>query len=127
MPAENYERITMITSYVPDNLFSSIKNDKTDVKLSKTYSNINKLGKQFYNYRIQEILNFIDLNNKKNELYNENFNNYDLNQALNEDQDGLSKALENSKPFVKKKLGQNIKLKKMPELLFFIDQQDNPI
>ena len=50
-----------------------------------------------------------------------------LNQALNEDQDGLSKALENSKPFVKKKLGQNIKLKKMPELLFFIDQQDNPI
>jgi ribosome-binding factor A len=24
-------------------------------------------------------------------------------------------------------LGQNIKLKKMPELLFFIDQQDNPI
>ena len=51
-----------------------------------------------------------------------------LNQALNnEDQDGLSKALENSKPFVKKKLGQNIKLKKMPELLFFIDQQDNLI
>ena len=51
-----------------------------------------------------------------------------LNQALNnEDHDGLSKALENSKPFVKKKLGQNIKLKKMPELLFFIDQQDNPI
>ena len=48
-----------------------------------------------------------------------------LNQALNEDQDDLYKALENSKPFVKKKLGQNIKLKKMPELLFFIDQQDN--
>ena len=38
-----------------------------------------------------------------------------------------NKAMKNSKPFVKKKLGQNIKLKKMPELLFFIDQQDNPI
>mgnify|MGYP001156928153 FL=1 len=50
-----------------------------------------------------------------------------LNQTLNEDQDSLTKALENSKPFVKKKLGQNIKLKKMPELLFFIDQQDNAI
>ena len=50
-----------------------------------------------------------------------------LNQTLNEDQDSLTKALENSKPFVKKKLGQNIKLKKMPELLFFIEQQDNPI
>ena len=50
-----------------------------------------------------------------------------LSNYLNQDQDGLSKALENSKPFVKKKLGQNIKLKKMPELLFFIDQQDNPI
>ncbi len=49
-----------------------------------------------------------------------------LNQAL-EDKDSLSKALENSKPFVKKKLGQNIKLKKMPELLFFIDQQDSPV
>ena len=51
------------------------------------------------------------------------FLNY-LNQALNEDQDDLSKALENSKPFVKKKLGQNIKLKKLPELFFFIDQRD---
>tara|TARA_B000000532_G_scaffold62055_1_gene48913 strand:+ start:499 stop:825 length:327 start_codon:yes stop_codon:yes gene_type:complete len=50
-----------------------------------------------------------------------------LNQTLNEDRDSLTKALENSKPFVKKKLGQNIKLKKMPELLFFIDQQDNAI
>jgi|TARA_B000000609_G_scaffold145457_1_gene126855 ribosome-binding factor A len=50
-----------------------------------------------------------------------------INQALNEEQEGIAKALENSKPFVKKKLGQNIKLKKMPELLFFIDQQDSPI
>ena len=50
-----------------------------------------------------------------------------LNQTLNEDRDSLTKALKNSKPFVKKKLGQNIKLKKMPELLFFIDQQDNAI
>ena len=50
-----------------------------------------------------------------------------LNQTLNEDRDSLTKALENSKPFVKKKLGQNIKLKKMPELLFFIDQQDKAI
>ena len=50
-----------------------------------------------------------------------------LNQTVNEDRDSLTKALENSKPFVKKKLGQNIKLKKIPELLFFIDQQDNPI
>ena len=50
-----------------------------------------------------------------------------LNQTLNEDRDSLTKALENSKHFVKKKLGQNIKLKKMPELLFFSDQQDNAI
>ncbi len=50
-----------------------------------------------------------------------------LNQALNKDQEGIVKALKNSKSFVKKKLGHNIKLKKMPELLFFIDQQDNPI
>ena len=50
-----------------------------------------------------------------------------INQALNEEQEGIAKALENSKPFVKKKLGQNIKIKKMPELLFFIDQQDSPI
>jgi ribosome-binding factor A len=50
-----------------------------------------------------------------------------LNQALSEDHEGVSKALENSKSFVKKKLGQNIKLKKMPELLFFMDQKDTPI
>ena len=50
-----------------------------------------------------------------------------LNQALSEDHEGVTKALENSKSFVKKKLGQNIKLKKMPELLFFMDQKDTPI
>ena len=50
-----------------------------------------------------------------------------LNQALSEDHEEVTKALENSKSFVKKKLGQNIKLKKMPELLFFMDQKDTPI
>ena len=61
------------------------------------------------------------------QLNRENRIKWTQNQTLNEDRDSLTKALENSKPFVKKKLGQNIKLKKMPELLFFIDQQDNAI
>jgi len=50
-----------------------------------------------------------------------------LSQTTNHDEDGINKALENSRSFVKKKLGENIKLKKMPELLFFIDQKEGPI
>ncbi len=50
-----------------------------------------------------------------------------LSQTTNQDEDGIIKALENSRSFVKKKLGENIKLKKMPELLFFIDKKEGPI
>ena len=48
-----------------------------------------------------------------------------LNLKINKDTQEIELALEKSKSFVKKKLGKNIKLKKIPELLFFLEEEDS--
>ena len=48
-----------------------------------------------------------------------------LNLKINKDTQEIELALEKSKSFVKKKLGKNIKLKKIPELLFFLEAEDS--
>ena len=50
---------------------------------------------------------------------------FHLNLKINKDTQEIELALEKSKSFVKKKLGKNIKLKKIPELLFFLEEEDS--
>jgi hypothetical protein len=53
MPAQNYNRKTMITSFIPDDVLTY--GDNTNLELSKTYSNINTLTNDYFQYRINEV------------------------------------------------------------------------
>jgi hypothetical protein len=53
MPAQNYNRKTMITSFIPDDVLTY--GDNTNLELSKTYSNINTLTHDYFQYRINEV------------------------------------------------------------------------
>lgn len=53
MPAQNYNRKTMITSFIPDDVLTY--GDNTNLELSKTYSNINTLGYDYFQYRLNEV------------------------------------------------------------------------
>ncbi len=47
-----------------------------------------------------------------------------INKSVTEENKEITSALENSKSYIKKKLGQNMKIKKLPTISFFIDQKE---
>ena len=67
---------------------------------------------------VTEVLLSDDLSNAK--IYVSDY----INKSITEENKEISNALERSKSYVKKKLGQNMKIKKLPAISFFIDQKE---
>ena len=67
---------------------------------------------------VTEVLLSDDLSNAK--IYVSDY----INKSITEENKEISNALERSKSYVKKKLGQNMKIKKLPAISFFIDRKE---
>ena len=67
---------------------------------------------------VTEVLLSDDLSNAK--IYVSDY----INKSITEENKEISNALERSKSYVKKKLGQNMKIKKLPAISFIIDQKE---
>ena len=83
MPAQNYNRKTMITSFIPDDVLTY--GDNTNLELSKTYSNINTLTHDYFQYRINEVSEKAKklVNNQKNNIeFNTNNNIININLLI---------------------------------------------
>ena len=83
MPAQNYNRKTMITSFIPDDVLTY--GDNTNLELSKTYSNINILTHDYFQYRINEVSEKAKklVNNQKNNIeFNTNNNITNINLLI---------------------------------------------
>lgn len=83
MPAQNYNRKTMITSFIPDDVLTY--GDNTNLELSKTYSNINRLTHDYFQYRINEVsekAKKLVNNQKDNAEFNTNDNIMNINLLI---------------------------------------------
>ena len=83
MPAQNYNRKTMITSFIPDDVLTY--GDNTNLELSKTYSNINRLTHDYFQYRINEVsekAKKLVNNQKDNAEFNTNDNIMNINSLI---------------------------------------------
>ena len=67
---------------------------------------------------VTQVLLSDDLSNAK--IYVSDY----INKSITEENKEISNALERSKSYVKKKLGQNMKIKKLPAISFIIDQKE---
>ena len=67
---------------------------------------------------VTQVLLSDDLSNAK--IYVSDY----INKSITEENKEISNALEHSKSYIKKKLGQNMKIKKLPAISFFIDQKE---
>ena len=67
---------------------------------------------------VTQVLLSDDLSNAK--IYVSDY----INKSITEENKEISNALEHSKSFIKKKLGQNMKIKKLPAISFIIDQKE---
>ena len=67
---------------------------------------------------VTQVLLSDDLSNAK--IYVSSY----INKSITEENKEISNALERSKSYVKKKLGQNMKIKKLPAISFIIDQKE---
>lgn len=73
----------MITSFIPDDVLTY--GDNTNLELSKTYSNINTLTHDYFQYRINEVSEKAKklVNNQKNNIeFNTNNNIININLLI---------------------------------------------